>query len=160
MLEIAFVDETGEITAEQKTLIIGVLNEAEKQIEDLKDRSIELSVTIVDDPTIHKINRDYRNVDRPTDVISFAINEVNGDELVIQEWPDELPYELGDLLISWDTAKRQAEEYGHSLERELGFLAVHGFLHLNGYDHMVPEEEAVMFGLQRKILDNYGLQRK
>ena len=63
-------------------------------------------------------------------------------------------------MISLDTAKRQAEEYNHSLERELGFLACHGFLHLNGYDHMEPEDEKVMFGLQREILDAYGLKRE
>jgi len=71
----------------------------------------------------------------------------------------QFPRNLGDLMISVERANEQAEEYGHSVDRELGFLALHGFLHLNGYDHMTPEDEKVMFGLQKEILDAYGLKR-
>ena len=158
MLSVLFCDKTGGLTPEQEKIIKGVLDTAAQRL-DLKGE-IEMSCTIVDDEEIHIINRDYRGFDRPTDVISFAINDESPDEEEIKEWPEDLPYELGDLLISLDTAKRQAEEYTHSLERELGFLACHGFLHLNGYDHMEPEDEKVMFGLQREILDAYGLKRE
>ena len=109
-----------------------------------------LSVTFVDNAFIHKMNRDYRQIDRPTDVISFAFldNEANKDEMLHGKGP----VCLGDIYISIDKAKEQAEEYGHPLKRELSFLFVHGLLHLLGYDHMNKEDEAVMFKLQDVIL--------
>lgn len=109
-----------------------------------------LSVTFVDNAFIHKMNREYRNVDRPTDVISFAFldNEENKDEMLKHSGP----VCLGDIYISVDKAKEQAEEYGHPLKRELSFLFVHGLLHLLGYDHMNKEDEEVMFKLQDEIL--------
>lgn len=115
----------------------------------------------MDNPSIQEINRTYRGKDAPTDVISFALEDEGEDEIpVIFEEDDEpMPRVLGDIMISIDRAKEQAEEYGHSYDRELGFLAVHGFLHINGYDHMTPEDEAEMFGLQKEILDAYGLKR-
>lgn len=104
-------------------------------------------VTIVDNKTIHKINREYRNVDRPTDVISFAfLDEKSEKEL------KGGPISLGQIIISYEKAEEQAKEYGHSLEREMNFLFVHGMLHLLGYDHMVKEDEKIMFELQDKIL--------
>lgn len=106
----------------------------------------EISVTFVRSRTIHTINKKYRGIDRPTDVISFAVNDV--PELV--DMPDK---DLGDLFINIDYAKRQAKNYGHSYEREVGFLFTHGMLHCLGYDHMTPEEEKEMFDLQNKILD-------
>lgn len=157
-LIIGFSDETNEITEVQQEMFEGVLARAAEHLG--LTRETEVSLTIVDDARIHEINRDYRNVDRPTDVISFAINDVSDEEEGINEWPENMPYELGDLFISLDTAKRQAEDYGHSLERELGFLAVHGFLHLNGFDHQTPEDEKRMFGLQDDILNDYGLTRE
>ena len=115
------------------------------------DATYDLSVTIVDDETIHAYNRDYRNIDRPTDVLSFAYNDF--DEGII----DEPINSLGDIIISYDTCKRQAKEYGHSFERELCFLFTHGFLHLLGFDHMKKEDEVVMFGLQDEILNELGI---
>lgn len=100
-----------------------------------------VSVTVVDDETIHGINKEYRNVDRPTDVISFPSEE--GEEIIAP--PDGF---LGDLVISYPRAVAQAEEYGHSVRRELSFLAVHGTLHLLGYDHMTDEDSKNMFALQ------------
>ena len=113
-----------------------------------------VSVTFVDNEYIHGLNRDYRHIDRPTDVISFAFldneedkaNQLNGKGIVV----------LGDIYISIDKAKEQAEEYGHPLKRELSFLFVHGLLHLLGYDHMTPEDEQVMFKLQDEILPPKG----
>ena len=109
-----------------------------------------LSVSFVDNEFIHKMNREYRGVDRPTDVISFAF--LDGDDNREQLLHGKGPVSLGDIYISIDKAKEQAKEYNHPLERELSFLFVHGLLHLLGYDHMTEEDEKVMFKLQDEIL--------
>ena len=120
-------------------------------IKKLKKKNIEFNIIFVDNKYIHKLNKEYRNIDRETDVISFALEE--------GETFDE-PYKtLGDIYISIDKVYEQAKEYGHSVKRELFFLVTHGFLHLLGYDHMKKEDEEVMFPLQEKILDNYGVRR-
>lgn len=111
----------------------------------------EIDVSLVDDQTIHQINRDYRKVDRVTDVISFAFNDDKDPTNVILN--PEVPRMLGEILICLPQAKRQAEQIGNTIERELSFLFVHGLLHLLGYDHMKPEDEAIMFPLQDKILE-------
>lgn len=105
-------------------------------------------VTIVDNDEIHRINRDYRSIDRPTDVISFAFLD-DKNELIPE---DGSPISLGAIIISFEKAEEQAKEYGHSLEREMSFLFVHGMLHLLGYDHMTKEDEEIMFRLQDEIL--------
>ena len=109
-----------------------------------------LSVTLVDNDYIHEINKTYRHIDRPTDVISFAFLDDNPKR-------DELFHSgqmmvLGEIYISFEKAQEQAVNYGHSLERELKFLFVHGLLHLLGYDHMVKSDEEIMFRLQDEIL--------
>ncbi len=114
--------------------------------------NIVCSVIIVDNKKIHEINKEYRNIDRETDVISFALE----DDEVINDSPIRV---LGDIYISLDKAKSQAIEYNHSLKRELCFLMTHGFLHLLGYDHMKKEDEDIMFPLQEKILQEYGVTR-
>lgn len=111
----------------------------------------EVDVSLVDVDTIWQINRDYRKVDRPTDVISFAFNDDKDPKDQIKG--TETPRMLGEILICLDVAKKQAAEIGNSLERELSFLFVHGLLHLLGYDHMTKEDEAVMFPLQDKIFE-------
>lgn len=113
----------------------------------------ELSIIIVDNKKIREINRDYRKIDRETDVISFALEDYKEDLSF-------LPIrELGDIYISYDRALEQSLEYGHSFLRELSFLAVHGLLHLLGYDHMTKEEEKVMFDKQELILNEFGITR-
>ena len=114
--------------------------------------NIICSVIIVDNEKIHKINKEYRNIDRETDVISFALED---DKTM----PEDKIRMLGDIYISIDKAKSQAKEYNHSLKRELCFLMTHGFLHLLGYDHMKKEDEQIMFPLQEKILEEYGVKR-
>ena len=109
-----------------------------------------LSVSLVDNAFIHKLNKEYRQVDRPTDVISFAFLDGEKDRDKILH--GKQPVSLGDIYISVDKAKEQAASYGHSLERELSFLFVHGLLHLLGYDHMTKEQEEIMFKLQDEIL--------
>ena len=110
------------------------------KLHDLDDMT-EVDITIVDDEEIHQLNRDYRNVDRPTDVLSFALDEDDEAEPELLEGQLHL---LGDIIISAETATRQAEEFGHGLEREIVYLAVHGLLHLLGYDHMVEEDKVIM----------------
>ena len=99
---------------------------------------------------IHRINKEYRNIDRPTDVISFAL--IDDKEL-------KQTHEMGDIFICLDKAKEQAKEYGHSIIREVAFLSVHGYLHLSGYDHQTKEEEKVMFAKQEEILSKAGIKR-
>ncbi len=109
-----------------------------------------VSVSFIDNEEIHKINKEYRKIDRPTDVISFAFLD-NEDRA--KEYASGMPVILGDIYISLDKADEQANEYGHSMKRELCFLFVHGLLHLLGYDHMTKEDEEIMFPLQDKILE-------
>ena len=113
-----------------------------------------VDVPLVDDETIHQVNMDYRNVDRVTDVISFAFNDDKDPKDQINSL--DVQKMLGEILICLPQAKRQAAEIGNSLERELSFLFTHGLLHLLGYDHMTPEDEAIMFPLQEKILGLVG----
>ncbi|MFP7482885.1 rRNA maturation RNase YbeY [Priestia filamentosa] len=153
-LAVDFIDETGSITEEQETKIHGLLKLA-SQIEEVSNA--ELSLTFVDNDAIQDINREYRGKDKPTDVISFAMEEMGEGELEIVG--EDLPRALGDIIISVPKAEEQAEDYGHSFMRELGFLAVHGFLHLLGYDHETEEEEKEMFTRQTEILERYGLTR-
>ena len=116
---------------------------------------VEVGVTFLDDAAIQELNRDYRDKDRPTDVLSFALNE--GDEPKIIDAPEEEL--LGDILISLETTARQAEEYGHSLERELAYLTVHGMLHLLGYDHEEPADQAEMRLEEEAVLAALGIVR-
>ena len=123
----------------------------------LKKEKIEnpiLNIIFTDNKKIHEINREYRNIDREKDVISFALEDedtlVNASEYRI----------LGDIYISVDKAKSQALEYGHSLKREICFLAVHGVYHLLGYDHQNKEEEKVMFQKQEEALDEFGITKE
>lgn len=158
-MELTYIDNTKKVLEEQQRAISALLEIAAAKLDLPEDT--EMSITFMDNAGIQEINREYRDKDQPTDVISFANEEVLEDELTIDFGEDQLdlPRDLGDIMISIERAAEQAESYGHSFERELGFLAVHGFLHLNGYDHMTDEEEKEMFGLQKEILDAYGLER-
>ncbi|QAS54153.1 rRNA maturation RNase YbeY [Halobacillus litoralis] len=155
MITIDFQDETNSVDEAFVDLIQRIIRFAGEK-EGLKGDS-EVSVSFVDNSEIQEINRNYRQKDEPTDVISFAMQELGDGEMNILD--ENMPVMLGDIVISVDKAKEQAEEYDHSLERELGFLALHGFLHLLGYDHLNEEEEKTMFGRQEEILHEFGLQR-
>ncbi|WP_283678799.1 rRNA maturation RNase YbeY [Lentilactobacillus sp. Marseille-Q4993] len=151
---------TDKVSEEDIKLIRDVLNFAGSYIH-LKDNA-EMSVTLVNNDEIQRINREYRNVDRPTDVISFAIEDDSDDDFPIvldEDMADEIPENIGDIFVSVDKVTEQADYLEHSFQRELGFLVVHGFLHLNGYDHMKKEDADVMFPLQKEILNAYGLKR-
>ncbi len=124
----------------------------EKTCHDEKLGDGEFNVIIVDEDKIHDLNKNYRGIDRVTDVISFALEDDRTFNL-------ENYRMLGDIYICLDKAKSQALEYGHSFKRELSFLAIHGLLHLLGYDHMNSEDEKIMFDKQEEVLSRYGIER-
>ncbi|HPN90297.1 MAG TPA: rRNA maturation RNase YbeY [Bacilli bacterium] len=121
-----------------------------KKVEKVKGRHV-LSVIFVNEEEMHQINKQYRNIDRSTDVISFA--EVDSGY-------DHLPYELGDIFVNTDRVKSQADSFGHSEKREFAFLILHGMLHLLGYDHQTETDEKRMFALQDEILNRLAIERK
>ncbi len=143
-----------------------IFNESNKEIKEISKleeymkfvvRKLEIekgifNIIFVDNDKIHEINKEYRKVDRVTDVISFALED--NPDIVYDDFRL-----LGDIYIAIDVAYDQAIEYNHSREREVCFLATHGVLHLLGYDHMTEEEETEMFGLQEELLQEYGINR-
>ena len=144
---------------------IGIFNKTEEKIDKSFVRKVvkhtlkkmeaeksEVNIIFVGLEEIHEINKAYRNVDRPTDVISFALEDTE-DVTVYEERV------LGDIYICLDKVHEQAKEYGHTEIREMAFLIVHGLLHLLGYDHMIKEDEKIMFGLQEEILNEMGITR-
>lgn len=149
MNELEIFNQTDEEISELET-VKDVLNYAIKK-ENLEN--VIFNVIIVDNNYIHELNKNYRHIDRETDVITFALEDEK--DMVI---PDDERV-LGDIYISIDKARSQAEEYGHSLLRELSFLAVHGFYHLLGYDHMTAEEEKIMFSKQEEVLHECNIER-
>lgn len=119
----------------------------------LKLENVMFNIIIVDNKTIHEINKKYRNIDKETDVITFALEDnkqIDVPEIRV----------LGDVYISYDKAISQSIEYNHSIKREICFLAVHGLLHLLGYDHMKKEDEDKMFKLQKELLESYGIKKE
>ncbi len=144
-MRIHFVSHISGDTKEYMNLIRNIF----KHVRDQR----EFNIIFVSNDEILDINKKYRGIDRVTDVISFAL--LDNDE---SNYNAES--ELGDIFICVDRAKEQAAEYGHSLEREIGFLSVHGYLHLCGYDHMSKEDEEVMFKKQEEILAKAGLKRE
>ena len=152
MFTIDFSDHTEIVKSEWLTQIDKLLTFAKEQ--EQIDSDAELSVTFVDKTEIQEINKIYRDKDKVTDVISFALEEDEPEIIGL-----DMPRVLGDIIICTDVAQEQADSYGHSFERELGFLALHGFLHLLGYDHIDEEDEKEMFGRQDQILNAYGLTR-
>lgn len=148
------------VTPELRTLIKQAIQTSLKHMEE--NEQVEVSVMLVDNEEIHTLNKLHRGIDRATDVLSFPLLEYDEDGNVIEDLLDvneKGEVLLGDIVISLERAAEQAEEYEHSMEREVGFLTVHSMLHLLGYDHMTPEEEAVMFGYQNEILNQMGLER-
>ncbi|MEF2247252.1 MULTISPECIES: rRNA maturation RNase YbeY [unclassified Paenibacillus] len=125
----------------------------------------EVTLTFVDNEEIRTLNRDYRGIDSATDVLSFAMQDDGVGELDIifevESESESIPLlgMLGDIIISAERALEQSKEYGHSLERELGFLFVHGFLHLLGYDHQDESSERIMIAKQEAVLQQAGLLR-
>jgi probable rRNA maturation factor len=154
-LVIDSIDETNSLSDNELMQIENILSFASKKQN--VEQGSEISITFVSNESIQEINREYRQKDYATDVISFAMEELGEGEIEVVG--GDIPRILGDIIISIPKAKEQAEEFGHSFMRELSFLAVHGFLHLLGFDHETEEDEKVMFSLQREILEEYGLKR-
>ena len=145
-IDLALINELEDFNEDYEEVYLKIIREACKEL-DIQD-DLELSVIFVDDKRIHEINREYRQIDRSTDVISFALEDRE------QYYIEGMPREIGDIFISIDHAKMQAEEYGHSFYREMCFLFTHGF------DHMNEEDEKVMFGRQKTILDALNITRE
>lgn len=123
----------------------------------------EACITLTDNTTIQEMNKEHRDIDKATDVLSFPLLEyVNGEPEILPGDidPETNRISLGDIIISVEKASEQAESYGHSIERELAFLAVHGILHLLGYDHEKEQDEKIMFDKQEQVLDEIGLKRE
>ena len=150
MNKIEIFNQLDEEIKELETVEKVLLSAIEKE----KLEDVTFNLIIVDNEYIHELNKNYRGIDRETDVITFALEDE--DSIIV---PEEEGRNLGDIYISIDKARSQAEEYGHGLLRELSFLAVHGFYHLLGFDHMTPEEEKVMFAKQEEVLEEYGITR-
>ena len=129
------------------------------EVENLTNSKLYVSVTLTTPEQIHKINKQYRDVDRPTDVLSFPMFEKEELEKKIKN--NDFLYEdvLGDLVISIDQVKKQAKEYGHSFERELAYMLVHGFYHLMGYDHIKEEDKQIMRPKEEKVLELLEITR-
>ncbi len=140
---------------EQQQVIISVCNTVAKIVR--LPKNTEVSIMIVDNSYIQELNFIYRQQNRPTDVLSFAMNELSDDEPDYDS-SEELNI-LGDIVLSLEQASLQSNEYGHSLERELGYLVAHGMLHLMGYDHETDEEARVMRSLEEKIMQTVKLER-
>lgn len=161
---VEMIDETGQVSEAIKEQTLALLDFAART---LGKSDKEIAVTFVTNERSHELNLLYRETDRPTDVISLeykpetsiSFEEMDLPTEALEELMADFDSYLGELYISVDKAREQADDYGHSFEREMGFLAVHGFLHINGYDHYTAEEEAEMFGLQEEILTAYGLTR-
>lgn len=154
LLDLEIIDELERLTEEQTKMLQDLIQYTAQRLDVAEG---ECSVSIISNDEIQVYNAQYRGKDMPTDVLSFAMQE-EGDPAFDFVLEDELPA-LGDIFISYERACEQAADFAHSFERELGFLAVHGFLHLMGYDHMNEADEKKMFELQKRILDGYGLQR-
>ena len=159
MADIDIIDEQNFLKDQDKEMLLDLIELTSRVIQ--SDDDFEMDISIVNNQEIHQLNLDYRGIDRPTDVLSFALEEQADEadifDMLLKE--NGVRRHLGDLIISYEKVQEQAEDYKHSIERELGFLVVHGFLHLNGYDHQTVEEEAKMFSIQEEVLSKYGLSR-
>lgn len=160
-MKITFFDEQEkvELTGEISKAVQAALEAAQSEA----GRPCCLNILFTDNEGIRNLNSEFRNIDRPTDVLSFPAYELDG---FFADCADRLELEmldgdvfLGDIAISLERAQQQAEEYGHSLMRETAFLALHGTLHLLGYDHMTPSDEKSMTGRQKEILDSVNIGR-
>lgn len=155
MLELSIINEYDSSIEPQISSLTEFVINVSKYLD--VDYDAEMAIIICDDKKIHEINKEYRGVDKVTDVISFAYqDDVEGELKIIN---NVTPVILGDIYISYDTMKRQAKNYGHSEKRELYFLTVHGLLHLLGYDHMNEIDEQIMFKKQDEVLAHYEITR-
>ena len=156
MFEIIYKDiEENEIYEE---VIKKVLKECFKE-EKITNSKLSITITLTNPQNIQEINKEYRNIDKPTDVLSFPMFEKEELDAKIEKKDFEYEDILGDIIISIEKVKEQAEEYGHSFERELSYMIVHGFYHLMGYDHIEEEDKKIMRPKEEKILKSLKIER-
>lgn len=153
-MNIDIIDNTNRLSKDHEQLIKDILTFAYKKEQIPND--IEVSITIVTDEEIRTLNHKYRNIDAPTDVLSF---EMEDPYVELDDHLKTIPIPIGDIIISIDKVEEQSKAYNHSFERELAFLTIHGFLHLLGYTHDNEDEEKVMFSKQEQILKEFQLER-
>ncbi len=147
-----------ELVGNEESVIEDVVKKVLEQEGIIHD--LDVYITLTNNDEIHKINKEYRDVDRPTDVLSFPMYERDEINSLREEKNDDVEEILGDIVISVPKVIEQANEYGHSYERELAYLTTHGMLHLLGYDHMIEEEKAVMREHEEKVLEALGITRE
>lgn len=155
MVEISYNEVESEANEEE---IITKVTKTVLELEGIK-HDLDIYITLTNNEEIHKINKEYRDVDRPTDVLSFPMFERDEISKLREEKLDDVEEILGDIIISIPKVKEQAEEYGHSYERELAYLTTHGMLHLLGYDHMIDEEKTIMREHEEKVLEKLNILR-
>ena len=155
MIEISY--NNVEKTSNEEEIIEMVIKKV-LEVEEIK-HDVNVYITLTNNEEIHKINKEYREVDRPTDVLSFPMYEREEINKLREEKKDDIEEILGDIIISIPKVQEQAEEYGHSYERELAYLTTHGMLHLLGYDHMIEEEKAVMRTHEENVLEKLNILR-
>ena len=156
MYQIEFLDI--EEKKEYEDIIKKVVEQCFKE-EKLENSKLYISITLTTPEHIREINKEYRNIDKETDVLSFPMFEKNEIEEMIKRNNFEHEDVLGDIVISIDKVERQAIEYGHSFERELAYMIVHGFYHLMGYDHIREEDKVIMRPKEEKVLTDLGIGR-
>jgi len=156
MYEITYLDleENEDYEKTIKTVLYKCFEE-----EGLLDSKLYITITLTNPENIRKINKEYRNIDKETDVLSFPMFEKNEIDKKIEEKDFLHEDVLGDIIISIERVKQQAEEYGHSFERELSYMVVHGFYHLMGYDHIEEEDKKIMRPKEEKILNELKITR-
>lgn len=156
ILEINYVET--EENPENEDLIRSVLKKC-FEVEKMDKLGLYVSVTLTCPSYIRKINNEYRNIDKETDVLSFPMFEKNEIDEMIEKQNNVVHDVLGDIIVSVDRVKEQSIEYGHSFERELAYMIVHGFYHLMGYDHMTDEDKVVMRAKEENVLEKLSITR-
>ena len=128
-------------------------------VEKLDNLKLYISVTLTTPQEIRKINNEFRKIDKETDVLSFPMFEKNEIDSIVDCGKNEVPETIGDVIISVERVEQQAKEYGHSFERELAYMVVHGFYHLMGYDHMIEDEKNIMRQKEENVLEKLKILR-
>lgn len=156
MYQLEYLEEEENVKYEE---IINKVVEKCFEVENLLDSQLYLSITLTNPENIHKINKEYRNVDKPTDVLSFPMFEKEEIDKKIKQRDFKHEDVLGDIVISIEQVKKQAEEYGHGFEREFAYMIVHGFYHLMGYDHIIEADKVIMRQKEENILNSLEITR-
>ena len=139
--------------------LINIVVEKCFKVEKIEKLNLYISITLTTPAEIRKINNEFRNIDKETDVLSFPMFEKTELDSMVETGKNDIPETIGDIIISVERVEEQAKEYGHSFERELAYMVVHGFYHLMGYDHMVEEDKVVMRAKEENVLNMLNIIR-